>query len=192
MRTTYIALAAVLLVSFSPWILGAHLVLSFGRENRTPLADQVHQVDSSRIQNIIATKRYGNLKDDGDGSFTPLSEVILYSRKDGIWAALVEDLIQYGAHVNEPTIFDTPLQTAAYKNDIEMMRLLVKHGAQVDFPNCRGETPLMKASETGNKEAIAELLAMGAKSAIRNNEGRTARDMARKNDVQVLFDALNP
>ncbi|HBO33249.1 MAG TPA: hypothetical protein DD636_00660 [Anaerolineaceae bacterium] len=186
---TIFPLAVVLLVSFSPWILGIHLMLSFGQKNRTPLEDQVRNSKSSYIDNVIATKRYGNLKTDGDGSFSPLSEVILYSRKDKVWYELVEDLIRYGASVDEATIFDTPLQTAAFKNDIEMIRLLVKHGAKVDFPNCRGETPLMKASLTGNKEAIIELLALGANRDIRNEFGQTAKDMARSNYIQALFDA---
>lgn len=163
-------------------------MLSFGQKKRTPLDDQVRHRESSYIHNVIATKRYGNLKSDGDGSFLPLSLVILNSRKDSVWYELAEDLIRHGAPVNEPTNFDTPLQTAAFKNDIEMIRLLVRNGAKVDFPNCRGETPLMKASYSGNKEAIIELLALGANRDIRNKFGKTAQDMARNYDIQVLFD----
>lgn len=192
MKTTHVSVVAVLLAAFSPWLLAAHLLISFGREHRTPLTDQVSHIDNAHVRDVIDNKRYGNLKDDGDGSFTPLSEVILYSRMDEIWTSLVEDLIRHGAQVNEPTIFDTPLQTAAYKNDLQMMRLLVRHGAQVDFPNCQGETPLMKASMAGNREAIIELLAMGANSELRNNEGLTAQNMAKKNGVKVLLDSPRP
>jgi len=191
MKTTSIPLAVALLVSFSPWILGARLFLSFGGDSRTAFTDQVRYVDSSHIKNVIANKHHGNPIADGDGSFMPLSEAILFSRTDGVRASLVEGLIRYGAQVNEPTFFSTPLETAAYKNDIEMMRLLVRHGADVDFPNCHGVTPLMTASMAGNKEAIAELLSLGAKIGIRDSQGRTARDMASKEEVRLVLDASN-
>jgi len=187
MRQISASLVAALVFSFSPWLVGVHLVFSFGSESKTPITEQIRDTASSNIQTVISRRQYGNLSEDGDGVFTPLSEAILYSRREAIWAVFVEDLIRFGARVNEPTIFDTPLQTAAYKNDVEMMRLLIRKGAQVDFPNCRGETPLMKASITGNKEAILELLTLGANSRIRDINGRTALEHARTDDVRALL-----
>ncbi|XP_038595786.1 ankyrin repeat and MYND domain-containing protein 2 isoform X1 [Tachyglossus aculeatus] len=73
----------------------------------------------------------------------------------------------------------TPLMHAAYKGKIDMCRLLLRHGADV---NCNehehGYTALMFAGLSGNKEITWVMLEAGAETDVVNSVGRTAAQMA--------------
>ncbi|XP_074999743.1 ankyrin repeat and MYND domain-containing protein 2 isoform X2 [Calonectris borealis] len=73
----------------------------------------------------------------------------------------------------------TPLMHAAYKGKIDMCRLLLRHGADV---NCNehehGYTALMFAGLSGNKEITWMMLEAGAETDVVNSVGRTAAQMA--------------
>ena len=57
----------------------------------------------------------------------------------------------------------TALHSAAGDNRIEIARELIKHGALVNKPNSRIETPFDTAMERGNYEMAKLLLQHGAK-----------------------------
>lgn len=73
----------------------------------------------------------------------------------------------------------TPLMHAAYKGKVEMCRLLLQHGADV---NCNehehGYTALMFACLSGKKEIVWMMLEAGADTDVVNSVGRTAAQMA--------------
>lgn len=73
----------------------------------------------------------------------------------------------------------TPLMHAAYKGKLDMCRLLLRHGADV---NCHqhehGYTALMFAALSGNKDITWAMLEAGAKTDVVNSVGRTAAQMA--------------
>ncbi|XP_053114842.1 ankyrin repeat and MYND domain-containing protein 2 [Hemicordylus capensis] len=73
----------------------------------------------------------------------------------------------------------TPLMHAAYKGKIDVCRLLLRHGADV---NCNehehGYTALMFAGLSGNKEITWLMLEAGADTDVVNSVGRTAAQMA--------------
>ncbi|XP_073438244.1 ankyrin repeat and MYND domain-containing protein 2 isoform X2 [Dendrobates tinctorius] len=73
----------------------------------------------------------------------------------------------------------TPLMHAAYKGKVEMCRLLIQHGADV---NCNqhehGYTALMFACLSGKKEIAWMMLEAGADTDVVNSVGRTAAQMA--------------
>ena len=51
-------------------------------------------------------------------------------------------LLQHGANVNESDFWGyTPLHEAAAKNKLEICKLLLEHGAQVDAKTREGQTP---------------------------------------------------
>ncbi|XP_043397052.1 ankyrin repeat and MYND domain-containing protein 2 isoform X2 [Chelonia mydas] len=73
----------------------------------------------------------------------------------------------------------TPLMHAAYKGKVDMCRLLLRHGADV---NCNehehGYTALMFAGLSGSKEITWMMLEAGAETDVVNSVGRTAAQMA--------------
>jgi ankyrin repeat protein len=57
---------------------------------------------------------------------------------------------------------ETALTTASRAGCIEMMQLLVRHGARVNQPDGEGSTPLMSAVQRNQATAVSFLLAHGA------------------------------
>ena len=73
----------------------------------------------------------------------------------------------------------TALTIAASANQsVEILRLLVEAGADVNAKNADGWTPLMiYAAHSLNKGAIDYLISVGADAGIRNRDGKTAADL---------------
>ncbi|XP_016074346.1 PREDICTED: ankyrin repeat and MYND domain-containing protein 2 isoform X2 [Miniopterus natalensis] len=73
----------------------------------------------------------------------------------------------------------TPLMHAAYKGKLDMCKLLLRHGADV---NCHqhehGYTALMFAALSGSKDITWVMLEAGAETDVVNSVGRTAAQMA--------------
>jgi len=73
----------------------------------------------------------------------------------------------------------TPLMTAAYKGDVTICRILLKHGANVNTNyHAQGYTTIMFAALSGNLETTQLMLEAGARTTATNNVGRTATQMA--------------
>ncbi|XP_030914173.1 ankyrin repeat and EF-hand domain-containing protein 1 [Geospiza fortis] len=97
----------------------------------------------------------------------------------------IENLIQKGfpdlINYTEPKEGYSAFHVAAMKNDIEMCRFLLEHGARPNVHDSMGCTPAMKAAELGY-EAILELLATAkADMTAVDNEGKG-----------ILFYCLSP
>ncbi|XP_009092040.3 ankyrin repeat and EF-hand domain-containing protein 1 [Serinus canaria] len=97
----------------------------------------------------------------------------------------IENLIEKGfpdlINYTEPKEGYSASHVAAMKNDIEMCRFLLEHGARPDVRDNMGCTPAMKAAELGF-EAIVEILAKA-------NADMTAVDNEGKG---ILFYCLSP
>ncbi len=72
----------------------------------------------------------------------------------------------------------TPLAFAASNGRTDVVRVLLDHGAGVDFANSRGLTPLHDAAGQGHKEIVALLLANGADPKIKDRQRRTPLQLA--------------
>ena len=71
----------------------------------------------------------------------------------------------------------TPLLWYASKDDgtsLKIVQLLLKNGADVDYGNSIGVTPLMQACHDGSEETAALLLKYNANVEAKDNDGRTA------------------
>ena len=70
--------------------------------------------------------------------------------------------------------------------------MLVKAGVPLDAVDDFGYTPLMYAAtvDEGDTEALKALIAAGADRSIRNDQGRTALEQARRHKHAALVDAL--
>lgn len=80
----------------------------------------------------------------------------------------------------------TALHAAASGSHAEVVWLLVASGARVDARQSRGGTPLHAAAANGDAESVRALLSGGASPDIANDDGVTARDLARDRAVPLL------
>ena len=97
-------------------------------------------------------------------------------------------LLASGANVNirQGTYEGTPLQYAAARGHVEVVRLLVQHDAKVDAVDTFGRTPLMWAASHGQHEVVCALLEAGASVKRATDTGWTALHYAVKsNDLRT-------
>lgn len=106
------------------------------------------------IELLLACKADVNASDNQ--SYTPLHGAISYGKND-TRKAVVETLLKSGANVNAKTSRDgeTPIHKAVANRDIEIVKLLIEHGADVNAISKSGVTSLYFARNSSN---ISELL----------------------------------
>ena len=115
---------------------------------------------------------------------------------DGDTAA-IEEALQAGADVNA---LDTrssrngrrALNWAAINDQVDALKLLLRHGAEIDATNLSGFTALHHAAESGSAAAARALLEAGADASRRNAAGETASEVARRKghaEIGALIDA---
>ncbi len=79
--------------------------------------------------------------------------------------SIVKEFVAHGADVNRMgpgPLFQTPLCNAAYKGQIEIVKLLLERGAFVDGVDLTAATPLMIAAQQGHIEIVKALVRKGA------------------------------
>ncbi len=70
------------------------------------------------------------------------------------------------------------LSASAASGEVELVRLFIEKGLDVNGVNIYGETALMKAADVSSAEAVKLLLESGADASARARDGRTALDFA--------------
>jgi ankyrin repeat protein len=97
---------------------------------------------------------------------------------------------RYFFHFHHQQRMSTPLHVAARKDRLAVVKLLIRHNADLNAREVGGFTPLMWASSNGRVAVASELLRAGADRHAKGDDGATALVMARKNgkhDVAVLL-----
>lgn len=105
---------------------------------------------------------------------------------DAVWEGDimgVQKALKAGADVNYKNESDlTPLREAVRRGHTEIVKFLLKRGAEVDVKdNLEGNTALIWAAFIGKKEICKLLLDNGANVNAVNDMGETAYDLAWKN-----------
>ena len=104
-------------------------------------------------------------------------------------AEAVRQLLDLDAPVDDSSrnqMHVTALHAAAAGSHSEIVWLLVASGARVDARQSHGWTPLHAAAANGDVESVRALLSGGASPGITNDDGHTARDLARDAAVALL------
>ena len=75
----------------------------------------------------------------------------------------MKKLIEAGADVNDPVIhhhggLERPILEAVYREDLEIVRYLLEHGAEIDYVSDWGITPLNMAMRIGNARVNKEMV----------------------------------
>lgn len=84
----------------------------------------------------------------------------------------------------------TPLFKAAYKGYIDMCKLLVKYGANVNEKDFHGVVPLMCAAIKDRIETVKYLVEAGADINIKTEDEQTVLSMAKSFDSTNTVDYL--
>ncbi len=80
----------------------------------------------------------------------------------------------------------TPLMYAAANGDLDMVRTLIQHGAEIDGRDALGRTALMHAVWFAHDGIVKELLAHGADRHAVSKLGETPRSIARRQSLPQL------
>ena len=91
---------------------------------------------------------------------------------------LAEQMVKKGADVNKTGW--TPLHYAASNGHAAVVKLLLENHAYIDAESPNSSTPLMMASMYGNPETVQLLLDEGADPLLKNQQGLTALEFAKK------------
>jgi ankyrin repeat protein len=84
----------------------------------------------------------------------------------------------------------TPLLLASIKGHVQVMKLLLKHGAKTDVKTHSGNTPLLVACMYGHNEAVQLLLENGANRLDKNFFGGTTFSLAQENGHTKVMELL--
>lgn len=138
----------------------------------------IHSLDD--VVEALIAKNVSLETKDTSGE-TPLHHAC--SDKDRTKVAKI--LIENGANIHAVSgTCATPLYTASMAGNVELITLLLKKGAEIDFvpeeDKLYKETPLHGALKFGEYQAALFLVNQGANLHLKDAEGRTPLDMAQK------------
>jgi ankyrin repeat protein len=134
--------------------------------------------DCECLRKLIAADAIQAREASGDG-WPPLHLAAAFST-----AHAVTLLLKHGAHIHQ--ISHNPMRNHALHacialgNSVDVARLLVEAGADVNASAAGGYTPLHLAASQGSREIVALLLESGANRETRCDQGKTAADYARE------------
>ncbi|XP_037903075.1 serine/threonine-protein phosphatase 6 regulatory ankyrin repeat subunit A isoform X2 [Hermetia illucens] len=87
---------------------------------------------------------------------------------------------------------DTALHLAARRRDVDMVRILVDYGTNVDTQNGEGQTPLHIAAAEGDEALLKYFYGVRASASITDNQDRTPMHLAAENGhahvIEILAD----
>lgn len=152
---------------------------------RTLLSDAAFHWDISRVQMLLEYGANVNTEDR-------LGHSVLYqTTRSSAGAetescAVVELLIRHGADVNARSGpgQSTPLHMAARRGHVAMAEVLLDAEAEIEMRDSKGETPLRRAVNCGQKGVVLLLLARGADPLSQDKQGNTVLAVARHEDIR--------
>lgn len=115
--------------------------------------------------------------------------VLLRDAIENKHTAVTKLLLTNGSKVNsknkKPS--NTPLHFAAINGDIEIVKMLLDRGANIDAKNQYGRTPLHNAIENKKMEITELLLNRGANINVKSNDGITPLHIAAEREYLQIF-----
>lgn len=85
---------------------------------------------------------------------------------------------------------DTAVHLAARRKDLDMVKILVDYGANVDSQNGEGQTPLHIASAEGDDLLVKYFYSVRASASITDNQDRTPMHLAAENGHATIIELL--
>ena len=143
--------------------------------------------DLETVRNLVGGDQ-GLVNAFAADGFYPLGLAAFFGHR-----AIVEFLLRNGADVktaarNAQKV--TALHGAVARRDVEIVKMLLKAGADPNARQERGFAPLHDASANGNAPLVELLLAHGAHADAKTDDGKTPRDMAAERGHKEVVDRL--
>ena len=120
--------------------------------------------------------------------FTPLGLAVFFGHMDTVNA-----LLEAGADVNlasRESMKVAPLASASAAGQLEIARVLLAHGANVNTRGSGDFTPLHESAASGRLEFARLLLEHGADVNAKTTEGKTPVDYAREHNREEMVELL--
>lgn len=166
------------------------------------LEEHIHKAvaegDVNEITNLIAEHGKEPVVNIGNPTQTPLMTAVMETELD-VRVPMTKLLLDNGANVNATDENNlSPLNYAVLDDDNEeVIKLLLDTGANVDGPPRRNvagedyETPLMIAAAANYVNIVKILVGRQARLDLEDNEGNTARAIARNRGLNKILKVLN-
>ena len=151
------------------------------------LVAAIEEGTADRVTTLLAQGANPNAKDD---SGSPCVQITASRGKMDERSEKLRVLLEAGGDPNKGNGTFLPLHTATLTGRLDVMRLLLDKGADINGWTEAGITPLHSAAIGQNAEAAKLLLKRGADPQKRDNKGRTARELAERMKATAVADAL--
>lgn len=147
--------------------------------------DVIRKGDLQTLQQFYKLKP-DTINTSNENGFTPL--IIAVYRYQNETAKF---LIEHGALVNTNSPEGPALMAAVYKNNVDMVELLIKNHANLDLQNEEGLTALMYAVINNNLKIVNILLTNGADKALLSKNRLSANSYAAMYNFKEIQEALS-
>lgn len=159
------------------------VIESSGKQTHVPvpLEAEVYRIDLKQTNNILYTMRVHN-----DGNLTHIYNAGFDNEKSQ--RLLGERL---GINNGQNVFGMCNLALAVSNEDTRLVEALIAQGSNVNSTDAGGNTPLCLSTLFGNLELVSLLLNKGADASLRNHEGYSALDIARRNRHVKIIEVLS-
>lgn len=156
-------------------LLLANFVLIVNADGKITVKDVFKAIKDGNIELVEQFLRNGN---DINANYGRESMTLLnYAIRNGS-TNIVKRLLELGADPDHPNKGKTPLMYSIRHRELEMARLLIKFGANLDKRAKKDYTALMYAAKSGKLEFVKLLVENGASTMLKNSNELTALDLS--------------
>ena len=104
--------------------------------------------------------------------------------------SVLEDDPKQANALRERNDFSPLWLATTWRKDIDMMKVLIAHGADVDCPGTHGHTPLFSAAHLGRQDMVEILLDAGADVNLGTDMGTKPITIARMEGHEIIVKLL--